>query len=201
MELGKLGIWTTWRRIGESNAGEAASLVEDLGYTAFWLGGSPRLPSVRAAARGDREARDRDEHREHLGLRSGRARRRVRGARAGLPGTPARGHRNRPSRGDERLHEAAHRHADVPRRPRWGRRADSARAPLHRGAGAEDAGAERRALARHDPVLRPGRAHESRARAARARPARGPGGRGGGRQRYGAGTGCGARVRLASTSG
>jgi probable F420-dependent oxidoreductase len=47
MELGKIGIWTTYGRIGESQAGEAARLVEELGYTVFWLGGSPRLPSVR----------------------------------------------------------------------------------------------------------------------------------------------------------
>ena len=47
MELGELGIWTTYRRIGEKQAGEAASLVEELGYTVFWLGGSPRLPSAR----------------------------------------------------------------------------------------------------------------------------------------------------------
>lgn len=47
MELGKLGIWTTYRRMGESHAEEAAALAEELGYTAFWLGGSPRLPSVR----------------------------------------------------------------------------------------------------------------------------------------------------------
>src|ERR1700690_2919618 len=47
MELGRLGIWSTYRTLGEENAGEAAKLVEDLGYGAFWLGGSPRLPSVR----------------------------------------------------------------------------------------------------------------------------------------------------------
>ncbi|HEX3806033.1 MAG TPA: LLM class F420-dependent oxidoreductase [Gaiellaceae bacterium] len=47
MELGKLGIWTTYSRIGEENAAEAARLVEELGYGTFWLGGSPRLPSVR----------------------------------------------------------------------------------------------------------------------------------------------------------
>jgi probable F420-dependent oxidoreductase len=47
VELGKLGIWTTYSRIGEENAGEAARLVEELGYGTFWLGGSPRLPSVR----------------------------------------------------------------------------------------------------------------------------------------------------------
>jgi probable F420-dependent oxidoreductase len=46
MDLGKIGVWTTYRHIGEENAAEAAGLVEDLGYGAFWLGGSPRLPSV-----------------------------------------------------------------------------------------------------------------------------------------------------------
>src|ERR1700722_7646714 len=47
MELGKLGVWTTYRAIGEANPGEAAQLVEQLGFGTFWLGGSPRLPTVR----------------------------------------------------------------------------------------------------------------------------------------------------------
>jgi probable F420-dependent oxidoreductase len=47
MELGRFGVWTSYRQIGEENAGEAAKLVEDLGFGAFWLGGSPRLPSTR----------------------------------------------------------------------------------------------------------------------------------------------------------
>ncbi|UGS37031.1 TIGR03620 family F420-dependent LLM class oxidoreductase [Capillimicrobium parvum] len=47
MDLTKFGIWTTYRAIGEEHAGEAAKLVEDLGYGTFWLGGSPRLPAVR----------------------------------------------------------------------------------------------------------------------------------------------------------
>ena len=47
MNLGTLGIWTTYRRIGEDQAGMAAKLAEDLGYGTFWLGGSPRLSSVR----------------------------------------------------------------------------------------------------------------------------------------------------------
>jgi probable F420-dependent oxidoreductase len=46
-QLGKFGVWTTYGRIGEPNAGEAARLVEDLGFGTFWLGGSPRLPSIR----------------------------------------------------------------------------------------------------------------------------------------------------------
>jgi alkanesulfonate monooxygenase SsuD/methylene tetrahydromethanopterin reductase-like flavin-dependent oxidoreductase (luciferase family) len=47
MEVGRIGVWTTYRRIGEENAGEAARLAEELGYTTLWLGGSPRLASVR----------------------------------------------------------------------------------------------------------------------------------------------------------
>lgn len=47
MHLREFGIWTSYRAIGEENAAEAAKLVEDLGYGAFWLGGSPRLPTVR----------------------------------------------------------------------------------------------------------------------------------------------------------
>ncbi len=47
MELGTFGVWTAYRAIGEENAGEAAALVQDLGFGTFWLGGSPRLASVR----------------------------------------------------------------------------------------------------------------------------------------------------------
>ena len=47
IELGKIGIWTGYAAIGEENAGEAAKLVEDLGYGAFWLGFSPRLHAAR----------------------------------------------------------------------------------------------------------------------------------------------------------
>jgi probable F420-dependent oxidoreductase len=47
MDLGRFGVWTTYRRIGEEHAGAAAGLAEELGYDVFWLGGSPRLPSVR----------------------------------------------------------------------------------------------------------------------------------------------------------
>jgi probable F420-dependent oxidoreductase len=47
MELGRLGAWTSWNALGEEHGPEAASLAEELGYGTFWLGGSPRLPSVR----------------------------------------------------------------------------------------------------------------------------------------------------------
>ena len=47
MNLGTFGVWTSYRAIGEDNAADAARLAEELGYETFWLGGSPRLPSVR----------------------------------------------------------------------------------------------------------------------------------------------------------
>lgn len=47
MQLGQIGVWTTYHAIGEANAGEAAKLVEGLGFSAFWLGGSPKLPTAR----------------------------------------------------------------------------------------------------------------------------------------------------------
>jgi probable F420-dependent oxidoreductase len=48
MQLGSFGVWTSYRLIGEENAGEAARLVEALGFGAFWLGGSPQVPAPRA---------------------------------------------------------------------------------------------------------------------------------------------------------
>ena len=47
MELGRVGVWTSYRQIGEEHAREAARLVEELGFGTFWLGGSPMLASVR----------------------------------------------------------------------------------------------------------------------------------------------------------
>jgi probable F420-dependent oxidoreductase len=46
MALGEYGVWTSFRSIPVEQAAEAAQLVESLGYAAFWLGGSPLLPSV-----------------------------------------------------------------------------------------------------------------------------------------------------------
>jgi probable F420-dependent oxidoreductase len=46
IELGRLGLWTTYRAIGEENAGEAAQLAERLGYGTLWLGGSPNPAKV-----------------------------------------------------------------------------------------------------------------------------------------------------------
>jgi probable F420-dependent oxidoreductase len=46
VRLGEFGVWTSYRAIGEENAGAAARLVEDLGFGTFWLGGSPQLPAL-----------------------------------------------------------------------------------------------------------------------------------------------------------
>jgi probable F420-dependent oxidoreductase len=47
MDLGTFGIWTSYRSIGEENAGDAARLIEELGYGTVWLGGSPQVPALR----------------------------------------------------------------------------------------------------------------------------------------------------------
>lgn len=47
MNLTRFGIWTTKYAIGAESAGEAARLVEDLGYGVFWLGGSPEADELR----------------------------------------------------------------------------------------------------------------------------------------------------------
>jgi probable F420-dependent oxidoreductase len=52
MDLGRFGVWTSYRAIGEENAAAAAALVQELGFGAFWLGGSPRLPTVRPLLEG-----------------------------------------------------------------------------------------------------------------------------------------------------
>ena len=52
VELGKFGVWTTYHAIGEQNAGEAAKLVEELGFGTFWLGGSPPVRATRPLLEG-----------------------------------------------------------------------------------------------------------------------------------------------------
>jgi probable F420-dependent oxidoreductase len=47
MNIGKIGVWTSYRPFGIERAGEAATLVEELGYSALWVGGSPHVPDVR----------------------------------------------------------------------------------------------------------------------------------------------------------
>ena len=47
MELERIGVWTSYRPFGKERAGEAAALLEQLGYGAWWLGGSPPVDDVR----------------------------------------------------------------------------------------------------------------------------------------------------------
>jgi probable F420-dependent oxidoreductase len=47
MRIGKIGLWATSRQLGGERLGEAARIVEQLGYGALWLGGSPQVPQVR----------------------------------------------------------------------------------------------------------------------------------------------------------
>ena len=47
MDIGRVGVWTSYRPFGIERAGEAAKLAEQLGYGAFWVGGSPHVPQIR----------------------------------------------------------------------------------------------------------------------------------------------------------
>jgi probable F420-dependent oxidoreductase len=47
MNIGTIGVWTSYRPFGRERAGEAARLVEQLGYGAWWLGGSPPVDDLR----------------------------------------------------------------------------------------------------------------------------------------------------------
>jgi probable F420-dependent oxidoreductase len=47
MELGRIGVWTSYRPFGVARAGEAARLVEGLGFGTWWLGGSPHVDDLR----------------------------------------------------------------------------------------------------------------------------------------------------------
>jgi probable F420-dependent oxidoreductase len=47
MDIGGIGIWTSYRPFGIERAGEAAKLVEQFGYRAWWVGGSPHVPDIR----------------------------------------------------------------------------------------------------------------------------------------------------------
>jgi probable F420-dependent oxidoreductase len=47
MNLGTIGVWTSYRPFGKERAGEAAKVLEDQGYGAWWVGGSPHVPDIR----------------------------------------------------------------------------------------------------------------------------------------------------------
>src|ERR1700742_1133259 len=55
MNFGEWGVWTSFNRIDEDEAAEAARVAEDAGYGTFWLGGSPRLAQVRRLLEGSEE--------------------------------------------------------------------------------------------------------------------------------------------------
>src|SRR3954468_1735463 len=46
MDLGEIGIWTSYRPFGIERAGEAAKLIEQLGYGTWWVGSSPHVPDI-----------------------------------------------------------------------------------------------------------------------------------------------------------
>src|SRR3954463_5554818 len=47
MDIGNIGVWTSYRPFGIGRAGEAAKLAEQLGFNAWWVGRSPPVPDVR----------------------------------------------------------------------------------------------------------------------------------------------------------
>jgi probable F420-dependent oxidoreductase len=47
MDLGTIGIWTSYRPFGIERAGEAAKVAEQLGYGTWWVGSSPHVPDIR----------------------------------------------------------------------------------------------------------------------------------------------------------
>jgi probable F420-dependent oxidoreductase len=47
VDLGRIGIWTSYRPFGVERIGEAAKLAEQLGYATWWVGGSPHVPEIR----------------------------------------------------------------------------------------------------------------------------------------------------------
>lgn len=47
MQLGEIGVWASYRPFGAERAGEAAKLIESLGFGTWWVGGSPHVPDIR----------------------------------------------------------------------------------------------------------------------------------------------------------
>src|SRR3954447_5742196 len=47
MNIGTIGIWTSYRPFGIERVGEAAKLAEQLGYGTWWVGSSPHVPDIR----------------------------------------------------------------------------------------------------------------------------------------------------------
>ncbi len=117
MDLGHFGIWTALRAIGEENAGEAARLIEQLGFGTLWLGGSPQVPALRPLLAAS----------ERLVVATGilnvwvsdpaQVAADFSALDARVPGAGPPRDRDRPPGGAGRVHQAARGDARVPRRP------------------------------------------------------------------------------------
>ena len=163
----RIGIWQARKRDGAArHSRRSRSSATARSGSAGARSVEQARPYVEAAS----DAAGHHRHPQRLAARSGRRRARPRQAHARLPGPlPAR-HRDRPPRGDERLHAPAEDDARVLRRPRRAEAGAEGRARRRR-ARPEDARPRRGALARHAPVLHRRRAHalRPRARSGRAR--------------------------------
>jgi hypothetical protein len=49
VDLGRIGVWTSFRPFGAARAGEAARLAEELGFGTSWVGGSRLGPGALVA--------------------------------------------------------------------------------------------------------------------------------------------------------
>ena len=129
MELTKFGVWVgaaRWTRSRSTR--EAVALAQELGFGALWLGGSPRLPTLRPLL----EATDR------LVIATGivnvwqyepaELAAEFAELEADFPDRRAARHRHRPSRGDAANTRSRWRRCGVPRRDRRRGAAGSARA-------------------------------------------------------------------------
>jgi alkanesulfonate monooxygenase SsuD/methylene tetrahydromethanopterin reductase-like flavin-dependent oxidoreductase (luciferase family) len=47
VDLGRIGVWSSYRAFGAERAGEAAKLLEQLGYGTWWVGSSPHVSDLR----------------------------------------------------------------------------------------------------------------------------------------------------------
>ena len=194
VDIGRIGVWTSYRPFGAERAGEAAALVEQLGYGAWWVGGSPRVPDLRpileatstlVAATGILNVWSNDPAETaaaDAALRAEFPGRLMLGIGIGHP--EATSDYGRPLRAMRAFLDGL----DASPTPPPGGRALPGRARP------EDARPRRRAHGGNAHVLRDRRAHAARARATRPGRARGP--RGGLRRRDGPGARPGRRARV-----
>ena len=149
MNIGTIGIWTSYRPFGGDRAGEAARLAEQLGYGTWWVGGSPHVPDIRPVLEATSTPRRGDRHPERLDQRPGETAAADAALRAEFPGRfmlgIGIGHPEATS--DYRRPLTAMR--DVPRRPRRVTDPAAGRRALPGRARPEDARPRRRAHRGH----------------------------------------------------